>query len=112
MVIGEAGNERAESAVEGFISTVDKVPCRLIKLIREPYPYLQVDRVEERARKLEEKVRFMMMNSSDLEPLNLLELIDDLHRLGLSYKFQNHINSALSRIHSSQYMHRLQRHTE
>ncbi|MED6183504.1 hypothetical protein PIB30_038433 [Stylosanthes scabra] len=66
-----------------------------------------VERVdEERIRKLEEKVRYIMMNSSDMEPLILLEFIDDLHRLGLSYKFQNHINSALSRIHSSQYMHR------
>ncbi|MED6205009.1 hypothetical protein PIB30_014004 [Stylosanthes scabra] len=61
---------------------------------------------EERIRKLEEKVRCIIMNSSDMEPLSLLEFIDDLHRLGLSYKFQNHINSALSRIHSSsQYMH-------
>ncbi|KAL1345766.1 hypothetical protein HN51_019463 [Arachis hypogaea] len=63
-----------------------------------------VERIEERAKKLEEKVRYIMMNSSDMEPLSLLEFIDDLHRLGLSYKFPNHINSALSRIHSSQHM--------
>ncbi|MED6119407.1 hypothetical protein PIB30_011472 [Stylosanthes scabra] len=64
-----------------------------------------VEIVEDRARKLEDKVRYMI-SSSEMEPIRFLEFIDDLHRLGLSYKFQNHINSALSRIHSSQYMHR------
>jgi len=38
------------------------------------------------------------MNGTNMEPLNLLELIDDIERLGLSFKFEEDINKALLKI--------------
>jgi len=42
------------------------------------------------------------MNGTDTEPLSLLELIDDIERLGLSFKFEEEINKALHRIVSTE----------
>lgn len=33
-----------------------------------------------------------------MEPLRLLELVDDIERLGLGYKFEESINRALERV--------------
>ncbi|KAL9322768.1 hypothetical protein ACSQ67_010821 [Phaseolus vulgaris] len=38
------------------------------------------------------------MNGTNMEPLNLLELIDDIERLGLSFKFEEDINKVLLKI--------------
>ena len=57
---------------------------------------MQVETLQEKATRLEEEVR-RMINRVDVEPLTTLELIDNVHRLGLSYKFQRDINSALER---------------
>ena len=56
-----------------------------------------METLQERARKLEEEVR-CLINRVDLEPLSLLELIDNVQRLGLTYKFDKDINAALERI--------------
>ncbi|XP_014496709.1 isoprene synthase, chloroplastic-like [Vigna radiata var. radiata] len=53
--------------------------------------------LQERAAELEEKVR-LMMNATDMEPLSLLELIDDIERLGLFFRFEDWINKALLRL--------------
>ncbi|RDX57825.1 Isoprene synthase, chloroplastic, partial [Mucuna pruriens] len=58
----------------------------------------QLEKLQERATKLEEKVRLMINNTTDMEPLSLLELIDDVERLGLAYKFDEDIDRALERI--------------
>ncbi|XP_047164199.1 isoprene synthase, chloroplastic-like [Vigna umbellata] len=52
------------------------------------------ENLQERAAELEEKVR-LMMNATDMEPLSLLELVDDIERLGLFFRFQDWINKAL-----------------
>ncbi|KAJ0052959.1 hypothetical protein Pint_02107 [Pistacia integerrima] len=52
---------------------------------------------ENRAKKLEEEVR-SMMNNENAELLSVLELIDDIQRLGLGYRFQKDIKRALDRI--------------
>lgn len=57
--------------------------------------------MQERATKLEEKVR-SMINETDMEPLSLLELIDDIERLGLFFRFEEWINKALLELVSSQ----------
>ncbi|KAJ8749366.1 hypothetical protein K2173_018855 [Erythroxylum novogranatense] len=54
---------------------------------------------KDRAQKLEEEVRCMIHNVR-AEPLAVLELIDDLERLGLSYRFKEEIKSVLHRFHS------------
>ncbi|KAL8522791.1 hypothetical protein ACS0TY_012941 [Phlomoides rotata] len=46
---------------------------------------------------MEEEVRCMLENEY-LEPLTLLELIDDIHRLGLSYRFLESSRKALCRM--------------
>jgi len=38
------------------------------------------------------------MNGTDMEPLSLLEFIDDIERLGLSFKFEEEINKTLLKI--------------
>ncbi len=56
---------------------------------------LEVETVQERATKLEEEVR-SLINRVDMEPLSLLELIDNVQRLGLTYMFEKDINKALA----------------
>ncbi|XP_031264912.1 probable terpene synthase 12 [Pistacia vera] len=62
---------------------------------------LSIDKLDEecenRAKKLEEEVR-SMMNNENAELLSVLELIDDIQRLGLGYRFQKDIKRALDRI--------------
>ncbi|GMI79755.1 terpene synthase 03 [Hibiscus trionum] len=55
---------------------------------------------EERAAKLEQDVRFAM-NDEDAEPVYLLELIDDIQRLGLAHRFETDIERALRKLVSS-----------
>ncbi|XP_020237821.2 isoprene synthase, chloroplastic [Cajanus cajan] len=65
--------------------------------------HLAVETLQERATKLQEKVR-LKINRTDMEPRSLLEFIDDVQvqRLGLSYKFEEDINRALHRIVSTE----------
>ncbi|KAL2331648.1 hypothetical protein Fmac_019229 [Flemingia macrophylla] len=58
--------------------------------------------MQETATKLEEKVR-RMINRTEMEPRSLVQLIDDVQRLGLSYKFKVDINRALHMIVSTEY---------
>ncbi|KAL2331647.1 hypothetical protein Fmac_019228 [Flemingia macrophylla] len=62
----------------------------------------QVEAMQERATKLEERVR-RMINRTEMEPRSLVQLIDDVQRLGLSYKFEQDINRALHMIVSTEY---------
>ena len=55
-----------------------------------------MEHLEERARKVEEEVR-RMINGADTEALRLLELIDEIQRLGLTYKFEKDIFKALEK---------------
>ncbi|KAE8692736.1 Isoprene synthase [Hibiscus syriacus] len=50
----------------------------------------------ERASKLEQEVRFLIHNE-DAEPVKLLELIDDIQRLGLGHHFETDIDRALQK---------------
>ncbi|KAJ9686769.1 hypothetical protein PVL29_015562 [Vitis rotundifolia] len=52
---------------------------------------------EDRARKLEDEVKWMIHEKS-AEPLTLLEFIDDIERLGLGYRFENDIKRSLDKI--------------
>ncbi|XP_044502970.1 probable terpene synthase 12 [Mangifera indica] len=65
---------------------------------------LQTDDMDEecenREKKLEEEVR-RMMNNENAESLSILELIDDIQRLGLGYRFHKDIKIALLRISTS-----------
>ncbi|KAL9322751.1 hypothetical protein ACSQ67_010804 [Phaseolus vulgaris] len=56
-----------------------------------------IETLQESATKLEEKVR-VRINGTDMEPLSLLEFIDDIERLGLSFKFEEEINTTLLKI--------------
>lgn len=59
------------------------------------------DKYQRRAKELEEAVKFMINNENG-EMLPILELIDDVQRLGLGYRFENEIKRALHRILSWQ----------
>ncbi|RDX60155.1 Isoprene synthase, chloroplastic, partial [Mucuna pruriens] len=56
-------------------------------------------KLEEKGREVEEEEEVQcMMKKVDREPLSLLELIDHVQRLGLTYKFENDIIRALENI--------------
>ena len=63
--------------------------------------FLQVVIYEDRAKQLEDMVRIMMNNEA--ESLEILELIDDVQRLGLGHRFECEIRRALERIASLKY---------
>ena len=53
--------------------------------------------------KLKEQVSAMLQQDNkvvDLDTLHQLELIDNLHRLGVSYHFEDEIKRTLDRIHN------------
>ncbi|KAJ6908436.1 terpene synthase 12 [Populus alba x Populus x berolinensis] len=56
---------------------------------------------KDKARELEEEVR-CMINSGDMEMLTVLEMIDDIQRLGLGRRFEKDIKRKLDRISSSE----------
>ncbi|RDX82133.1 Isoprene synthase, chloroplastic, partial [Mucuna pruriens] len=62
-----------------------------------------VETLQERAKKLEENVQ-LMINGMDMDSLNLLELVDDINRLGLSNLLHEDINKAIDRIVSIEYL--------
>ena len=51
---------------------------------------------EDRAKKLEEEVKCRMYDDN-IEPLALLELVDDIQNLGLGYRFEKDIKRSLQR---------------
>ncbi|KAA3453118.1 terpene synthase 10-like isoform X1 [Gossypium australe] len=57
---------------------------------------VQDESYKERSRRLKEEVRMMLGNVVD--PLEKLELVDTLQRLGLSYHFEDEINNTLKNI--------------
>nr|TKR78506.1 hypothetical protein D5086_0000280710 [Populus alba] len=56
---------------------------------------------KDKARELEEDVR-CMINSGDMEMITMLEMIDDIQRLGLGRRFEKDIKRKLDRISSSE----------
>ncbi|KAG5242029.1 terpene synthase [Salix suchowensis] len=56
---------------------------------------------KDKAMELEEEVR-CMINSGDMEMLTILEMIDDIQRLGLGHRFEKDIKRRLDRISSSE----------
>nr|AII32470.1 terpene synthase [Populus trichocarpa] len=56
---------------------------------------------KDKAMELEEEVR-CMINSGDMEMLTMLEMIDDIQRLGLGHRFEKDIKRKLDRISSSE----------
>ncbi|KAK1437906.1 hypothetical protein QVD17_03706 [Tagetes erecta] len=52
-------------------------------------------------KKLEEKVAAMLMEYENRSTLELLELVDDIERLGLGYRFQNNIRKVLDKLVAS-----------
>lgn len=58
----------------------------------------QGESIKARASELKEEVRLMFNNQ--VGPLDQLELIDDLQKLGLAYHFQEDINCTLKMIHN------------
>ncbi|XVF76555.1 hypothetical protein PTKIN_Ptkin13bG0275100 [Pterospermum kingtungense] len=56
---------------------------------------------KDRAAKLEQELRFAI-NDEDAKSLNLLELIDDIQRLGLGHRFKTDISRALEKFVSSE----------
>lgn len=57
---------------------------------------------KDRASKLEQELRFAI-NDEDAESLDLLELIDDIQRLGLGHHFEIDISRALEKFVSSEH---------
>ncbi|KAK6241593.1 hypothetical protein SCA6_006982 [Theobroma cacao] len=55
---------------------------------------------KEKAAKLEQELR-LAFGDEDAEPLNLLELIDDIQRLGLEHRFEMDISKALEKFVTS-----------
>ncbi|KAJ6419197.1 hypothetical protein OIU84_029332 [Salix udensis] len=56
---------------------------------------------KDKAMELEEEVR-CMINSGDMEMITILEMIDDIQRLGLGHRFEIDIKRKLDRISSSE----------
>ncbi|KAK9072759.1 hypothetical protein SSX86_009194 [Deinandra increscens subsp. villosa] len=58
-----------------------------------------------RSRNLKEAVRTMICKGNEMEenPLSILNLIDDLQRLGISYHFESEVRNALEKIYSNYY---------
>ncbi|KAJ9170123.1 hypothetical protein P3X46_018254 [Hevea brasiliensis] len=61
------------------------------------YGNLQDEMHRDKAKKLEEEIRCMIENE-DAESLNILEMIDDIQRLGLGHRFENDIQRILDEI--------------
>ena len=64
------------------------------------YNCAQGEKYAGKIEELKQEVRVMLKKTED-EPLALLEHIDALQRLGISYHFENEIKSALKRIYES-----------
>ncbi|CAL5431483.1 unnamed protein product [Camellia sinensis] len=58
------------------------------------------DVYEKRAAKLKEDVKIMLEKVVDEDPLDALEMIDDLQRLGVFYHFKDEIERVLERIYN------------
>ncbi|KAI7991767.1 hypothetical protein LOK49_LG12G02308 [Camellia lanceoleosa] len=58
------------------------------------------DVYEKRAAKLKEDVKIMLEKVVDEDPLDALEMIDDLQRLGVFYHFKDEIETVLERIYN------------
>ncbi|CAL5356703.1 unnamed protein product [Camellia sinensis] len=58
------------------------------------------DAYEKRAAKLKEDVKIILEKVADEDPLDALEMVDDLQRLGVFYHFKDEIERALERIYN------------
>ncbi|CAL5356721.1 hypothetical protein CsSME_00046057 [Camellia sinensis var. sinensis] len=56
------------------------------------------DVYEKRAAKLTKDVKIMLEKVADEDPLDALEMVDDLQRLGVFYHFKDEIERVLERI--------------
>ncbi|KAH6799731.1 hypothetical protein C2S51_036215 [Perilla frutescens var. frutescens] len=66
--------------------------------------HLQMEVEEENVKKMEMEIKRMLHHDEgdDVDALRLLELVDDIDRLGLGYKFEEFINKSLQKLQSSQ----------
>ncbi|KAK7261039.1 hypothetical protein RIF29_27342 [Crotalaria pallida] len=96
-----AASKTDNPLTENRLSADYQANLRIQDFLWTPTNHPGVETQQEKATKLEEKVRYII-NRTNMEPLNLLEFIDDLQRLGLAYKFEEDIIGALQRIVSLQ----------
>ncbi|XP_057954522.1 isoprene synthase, chloroplastic-like isoform X2 [Malania oleifera] len=71
-----------------------------VESLSKNYPG-QEELYQERTKELEEKVRRMIEDVEDDQPLALAQLVDSIQRLGLGHRFEEDITRALDRVKSS-----------
>nr|XP_048328535.1 valencene synthase-like [Ziziphus jujuba var. spinosa] len=60
-----------------------------------------IEKMQQQVEELKEEVKGLIMKYSHKKPLQKLELIDAIQRLGVSYHFEREINEALEKIYNS-----------
>ncbi|XP_060672619.1 valencene synthase-like [Ziziphus jujuba] len=60
-----------------------------------------IEKMQQKVEELKEEVKGLVMTYSQKNPLQKLELIDAIQRLGVSYHFEREINEVLEKIYSS-----------
>ncbi|XP_060672679.1 alpha-copaene synthase-like [Ziziphus jujuba] len=60
-----------------------------------------IEKMKQQVEELKEEVKGLIMKCSHKKPLQKLELIDAIQRLGVSYHFEREINEALEKIYNS-----------
>ncbi|XP_048328538.2 valencene synthase-like [Ziziphus jujuba] len=60
-----------------------------------------IEKMQQQVEELKEEVKGLVMKYSQKKPLQKLELIDAIQRLGVSYHFEREINEALEKIYNS-----------
>ncbi|GMN58047.1 hypothetical protein TIFTF001_027146 [Ficus carica] len=115
-------SQSARRPLQGIASTTSR-PSQLVRCSADQrqsanyqpsswsYDFLQsleanyhVETYKEKAEKLEKEVK-RMINKEDASLMTTLELIDDIQRLGLRYRFEEEIRKALERISSLEGFH-------
>nr|XP_024928165.2 (-)-germacrene D synthase-like isoform X1 [Ziziphus jujuba var. spinosa] len=64
-----------------------------------------IEKMQQHVEELKEEVKGLVMKYSQKKPLQKLELIDAIQRLGVSYHFEREINEVLEKIYSSYGFH-------
>ncbi|XP_076891646.1 (E)-beta-ocimene synthase, chloroplastic-like [Bidens hawaiensis] len=72
-----------------------------IQLLDDNFPIMWEEKVRELEKKVMASLSDKFKNVSNFNTLELLEHIDDIERLGLGYRFQNHIQTLLDHVITS-----------